>query len=87
MTDPIADLYVCWRCGNHDVRVDVGADPPEYHDCGYGPLQWSGHLHAYDPETGKFSRTHDEKPPRAVQHLRPGTQMTLPEGAYEHVGR
>ena len=39
MADPIADLYVCWRCRNHDVAVDVGAPPPEYHTCGYGPLQ------------------------------------------------
>ena len=34
MTDrqPIADLYVCWNCDDHDVEVAVGADPPERHD-------------------------------------------------------
>ena len=44
MDNPIADLYVCWGCNDRAVRVDVGADPPERHDCGHGPLQWSGQL-------------------------------------------
>ena len=44
MDNPIADLYVCWGCNDRGVRVEVGADPPERHDCGHGPLQWSGQL-------------------------------------------
>ena len=73
MADPIADLYVCWHCGNHDVVVLVGASPPVYHACGYGPLQWSGQL--FD-ET-RWSRTYDEMPPRVKQLPKPDTQLEL----------
>ena len=82
MTDPTADLYVCWRCGNHDVAVLVGAPPPDYHTCGYGPLQWSGQL--FD-ET-RWSRTWEEMPPKVIQYPTPGTQLELPPAVYEYVG-
>ena len=86
MNNPIADLYVCWHCNDHHVSVEAGADPPAYHDCGYGPLQWSGHLHAYEPETGKILRTWDEKPPAITQiRIRPEpittSDQTLHRGA------
>ena len=66
MTDrqPIADLYVCWNCDDHDVEVAVGAVPPERHDpCGYGPLQWSGQL--FDREAG--ARVYEERINRVEQ--------------------
>ena len=70
MADPIADLYVCWRCGNHDLVVQLAAEPPEYHTCGYGPLQWSGQLF----DVTRWSRTYDEMPPKVIQHPAPGHQ-------------
>ena len=66
MTDrePIADLYVCWNCADHAIEVDVGAEPPEYHDvCGHGPLQWSGQL--FDRET--WARVYEERSTRVEQ--------------------
>ena len=58
----IADLYVCWDCKNHHIPVEPDEDPPAFHvDCG-GALEWSGRLMSYDPETGIFGRTWDEKP-------------------------
>ena len=71
--EPIADLYVCWQCGNHDILVAVGADPPEHHECGYGPLQWSGQ--AYAPNR----RTWDEKPPKVAQHRKESMPMRTRE--------
>ena len=68
MTDrePIADLYVCWNCDDHDVEVAVGADPPEHHDaCGYGPLQWSGQLF----DRAAWARVYEERATRVEQRL------------------
>ncbi len=66
MTDrqPIADLYVCWNCDDHDVEVAVGADPPEYHAaCCYGPLQWSGQLYVRGP----WARVYEARTTRVKQ--------------------
>ena len=82
----LADLYVCWRCRDHHVAVEPEGEPPEYHTCGYGPLEWSGHLMAYDPESRKFWRTWDEMPTKVIQQPAPGTQLELPQTAYEYVG-
>ena len=70
---PILGLYVCWRCNDHEVAVLPGADPPEYHDCGYGPLQWSGQAYWSN------RRTWDEKPPKVAQHRKEDMPMRTRE--------
>ena len=81
MSEPLADLYVCWRCADHDIAVAVDADPPAYHDaCGWGPLDYSGRLMSWDADTGRTTRTYDEFPPKVAQHPRPGTQLDFLEG-------
>ena len=69
MTDrePIADLYVCWNCNDHAVQVDVGVEPPKFHDvCGYGPLQWSGQLF----DGVRWARTYELRATRVEQEHR-----------------
>ena len=77
---PLADLYVCWRCANHNIVVfPVNSEPPEWHDypngCGWGPLQYSGQLFRFNRL--EWSRTYDEMPPKTVQHPRNDTQLQL----------
>ena len=75
----IADLYVCWDCGNHHLPVEPDVVAPDFHaDCG-GALEWSGHLLSYDPETGVIGRTWDEMP------RPPEAQAEIHEDAYELV--
>ena len=76
--EPIADLYICWHCDDHNVEVTVGAGPQEFHvACGYGPMQWSGQLY----DRIRWTRDYQEPVTRIEQNLvepndKGGTDMT-----------